>query len=105
MDAHQHQSPKQQLVQGLRNLFPDKTSAWRAQAALAVGQLQEDVAAGLVSVDAEDRRATIEAAVAGRRGWFPWFFCNCLLQPPVTITGSLLTGESVFHAAATKVSA
>ena len=73
MDA-QHQSPKQQLVADLRNLFPDKTAEWRAHAALAVGQLQDDVAAGLVmpNVDAEDKRATIEVAVKGRHGWFPW---------------------------------
>lgn len=77
MDVQQQRlSPKQQLLHGLKTLFQDRTSAWRAQAALAIGQLQEDVAASLVTFDADDKRATIEAAVAGRRGWFSWIYLS-----------------------------
>ncbi len=67
MSVQQQQPPKQQLVEGLRGLFPGKDPAWRARATLAIAQLPDDVAAGLVNVDAEDKRATIEAAVAGGR--------------------------------------
>jgi hypothetical protein len=63
-------SARQQLVQALPQLFADQVPEFRGIAALEINQLHDDVAAGLLNVPEEDRRAAIMAAVCrGGRGF------------------------------------
>jgi hypothetical protein len=54
---------RQLLVRALPGLFPDKDPEFRGKAFLEIAQMQSDVAAGLLDLPEEDRRAAIEAAV------------------------------------------
>jgi hypothetical protein len=64
-------SARQQLVRELPELFADKDPAFRGNAVLEINQLHDDVAAGLLDLPVEDKRATIMAAVhrGGRVVW------------------------------------
>lgn len=76
-------SARHQLVRALRGLFADDDPEFRGNAALEINKIEDDVAAGLLEVPEEDRKATIRAAVRqGGRG----FLCS---GDPVRQSGSV----------------